>query len=187
MNYSTLSLREVTAALLDVAADAQTTFGGLGAQALNWKPDATRWSVAQCVEHLVTANRLMLDNARDAMKTGTRTVWQRVPLLPRVWGQLLIRSQSPGGRGKYKAPDKAQPATSEIAGDIIQRFVEQHHAAAAWATTLDEASIKRAVMVSPFLHFVTYSVLDGCRLLVAHDRRHFEQAQRVGAMRGEHE
>jgi hypothetical protein len=26
---------------------------------------------------------------------------------------------------------------------------------------------------------VTYSVLDGLRLLVAHDRRHFEQARRV--------
>jgi hypothetical protein len=34
-------------------------------------------------------------------------------------------------------------------------------------------------MVSPFVAFITYSVLDGCRLLVAHERRHFEQARRV--------
>jgi len=34
-------------------------------------------------------------------------------------------------------------------------------------------------MVSPFVRFITYSVLDGCRLMAAHDRRHFEQARRV--------
>jgi hypothetical protein len=34
-------------------------------------------------------------------------------------------------------------------------------------------------MVSPFVAFITYSVLDGCRLIVTHERRHFEQARRV--------
>jgi hypothetical protein len=34
-------------------------------------------------------------------------------------------------------------------------------------------------MTSPFASVVTYSVLDGWRLVVAHDRRHVEQARRV--------
>ena len=34
-------------------------------------------------------------------------------------------------------------------------------------------------MVSPFVAAITYSVLDGLRLVVAHDHRHFEQARRV--------
>jgi hypothetical protein len=29
------------------------------------------------------------------------------------------------------------------------------------------------------MHRLTYSVLDGCRLIVTHERRHFEQARRV--------
>ena len=37
----------------------------------------------------------------------------------------------------------------------------------------------RRIMVSPFVSRVTYSVLDGYRLIAAHQRRHFEQAQRV--------
>ena len=31
-------------------------FGDLTAQQLNWKPSADQWSVAQCFDHLVTAN-----------------------------------------------------------------------------------------------------------------------------------
>jgi hypothetical protein len=34
-------------------------------------------------------------------------------------------------------------------------------------------------MTSPFIRIVTYSVLDGWRLMVSHDRRHLEQARRV--------
>ena len=34
-------------------------------------------------------------------------------------------------------------------------------------------------MTSPFVHFITCRVLDGWRLMVAHNRRHFEQARRV--------
>jgi hypothetical protein len=165
--------------LTDVARDAETTFGALDARQLNWKPDESRWSVAQCFQHLLTANQLILESARDALRNPPRTVWQRVPLLPRLWGQALIRSQAPTGGGRYTAPPKAQPTTSEIPADIIRRFVDQHREAAAWAQTVDERVAGRAIMISPFIRAVTYSVLDGCRLVVAHDRRHFEQARRV--------
>jgi hypothetical protein len=39
-------------------------------------------------------------------------------------------------------------------------------------------------MTSPFIKIITYSVLDGYRLMLAHDRRHFEQARRVMLSRG---
>lgn len=179
MNYTTLSLADVRTALQDVARDAEATFGALDARQLNWKPHAARWSVAQCFQHLLTANDLIFKSANDALRNPTRTVWQRLPLLPRLWGQALIRSQGPNAGGRYTAPVKAQPTTSEIPADIVRRFVDQHRDAVAWTQTLDERDTGRAIMISPFIRVVTYSVLDGCRLVIAHDRRHFEQARRV--------
>ena len=44
---------------------------------------------------------------------------------------------------------------------------------------LDEGDAAHAILTSPFSRVVIYSVLDGLRLVVAHDRRHFEQARRV--------
>jgi hypothetical protein len=180
MDYTTLSLADVKTGLDDVARDAQATFGGLDARQLNWRPDATRWSVAQCFEHLLTANRLMFQAADEALTDATtRTLWQRLPLLPRLFGRMLIRSQSPGAVRKFTASPKAQPAASDIAADIVLRFVEQHRNAAARVQALDERDAARAIMTSPFIGVVTYSVLDGWRLVVAHDRRHVEQARRV--------
>jgi hypothetical protein len=180
MDYATLSLPEVKAGLDDMARDTQATFGHLAVQQLNWRPDATRWSVAQCFEHLLTANQLMVRHAQDALSEAhRRTLWQRLPFLPSVFGRMLIRSQAPGGRRKFAASSRAQPSMSDIGGDIIQRVVEQHHGAVEWIATLDERAAARTIMASPFVAVVIYNVLDGCRLLLAHDRRHFEQARRV--------
>ena len=179
MNYTTLPLAELTGALLNVARDTQATFGGLDARQLNWRPNERRWSVAQCFQHLLTANGLVLQSAQDALRNPSSTIWQRLPLLPRLFGSALIRSQAPGTTRKYTAPEKAQPTTSDIPRGVIECFVDQHHAAAQWIGTVDERDAVRAVMISPFIRFVTYSVLDGCRLVVAHDHRHFEQARRV--------
>ena len=179
MNFTRLSLYEVRDALQDVARDTQATFSTLDARQLNWKPEAARWSVAQCFQHLLTANTLVLQAAEESLRNGPRSAWQRLPLLPWIFGQLMIRSQGPKVVGRYTAPPKAQPATSEIDTDVVRSFVDQQLAAADWLRTVDEREAGRAIMVSPFVRVVTYSVLDGCRLLVAHDRRHVEQARRV--------
>lgn len=180
MDYATLSLADVRSGLDAVARETQATFGGLDARQLNWRAAEAGWSIAQCFDHLLTANRQMFQAAEDALNDGaSRTVWQRLPVLPRVLGRALIRSQAPTATRKFSAPSKARPASSDIAAGIIQAFVEQHDGAVTRLRELDERQAARVIMVSPFVKVVTYSVLDGWRLVFAHDRRHFEQARRV--------
>ncbi len=175
-----MSLADVRTGLDDIARETQATFGGLDGRQLNWRPDAGRWSVAQCVEHLLTTNRLMFEAAEKALDVARpRTIWQRVPVLPGVLGRMLIRSQSPTAARRFTAPSTARPASSDITADVIPRFIEQQRDAAVRVQALGEDDAARTIMTSPFVRIVTYSVLDGWRLVVAHDRRHFEQAQRV--------
>jgi DinB superfamily len=185
VDYTTLSLPAVIGGLDDVARDAESTFGGLRPHQLNWRPDATRWSVAQCFEHLCIANGLMLDATKDAV-TGRapRTIWQRIPFVPGMIGKMMVRSQSPQPTRRFTAPPAARPASSEVGADVIARFVQQQREAAAWLRSVDEGTAVRTVMTSPFIKVITYSVLDGCRLMLTHDRRHFEQARRVMTVEG---
>ena len=185
MRYTNLSLAAVAAAIHETADDARMTFGALDEKQVNWRPDETRWSVGQCFDHLVTGNRLLVAAARSAIEHPPSSVWQRLPLWPGMLGKLMISSQGPreAASRQYVAPSIARPA-SRISGDIIQRFVDQHREIEAWARGLDERTASRAILISPFVKVVTYSVLDGLRLLVAHDRRHFEQARRVMELQG---
>ena len=179
MDYTALSLAEIRAGLEEVARDADRAFGGFDAHQLNWRPDATRWSAGQCLEHLLRANRLMLEAADQALNAAAPTAWQRLPVVPGVLGRMLVRSQAPGATRRFTAPAASRPAASDVAPDIVRRFVEQHHDALARSSTLDERTAAGTIMTSPFAPLVVYSVLDGWRLVFAHDRRHLEQAHRV--------
>lgn len=185
VDYARLSLAEVSAGLDAIAREAEMTFGALDARQLNWKPDPARWSVAQCFEHLVTANALM-NAAADLALAGAapRSIWQRLPVWPRLLGRIMVTSQGPNRRGKFKAPSVARPASSDVAGDIVQRFAEQQREFAVKIRALDDARAARTIMTSPFARVVTYRVLDGWRLVLAHGQRHVEQARRVTGTAG---
>ena len=179
-DFTTLSLSEVQAEAEAITRDVQSYFGQLNAEQLNWKPDAPSWSVAQCLEHLINANREMcvpFDEIISERKKTTR--WERMPLLPRFFGKLMVKSVSPDARQKLKAPAKIQPTVSAVDAQIVNRFVENQGELIGRLTTLDNFFVERIVMTSPFLKLITYSVLDACRLIVAHERRHLAQAQRV--------
>jgi hypothetical protein len=184
-DYTTLSLTDAAAELGAVARDAQAVFGRYDQHQLNWRPDAASWSIAQCFDHLLNANREMfraIDRATE--RSSPPSIWQRLPVLPRVFGAMLIKSQMPETKRKLKAPRTAEPASSAIDPHIIERFVAHQHEAADRVRSLAGRDAARIIMVSPFLSFITYSVLDGCRIIVTHERRHFEQARRVTQARG---
>ena len=179
-DFTALPLSEVVAEFSTMAADTVSDFGLLDERQLNWRPAATSWSVAQCFDHLLTANREMfqaIDTALDG--SHPRTVWQRLPILPRVLGSMLIKSQAPETKRKFTAPRKAEPAWSTIDPRIIERFVVSQHEAAVRVASIDRRDMAGTIMISPFVSFIAYSVIDGCRLIVTHQRRHYEQARRV--------
>jgi hypothetical protein len=185
VDYTTLSLVAVRTGLDEVVCDTQATFGGLDSRQLSWRPDATRWSVAQCFEHLLAANSVMFRAADEALNgSRPRSIWQRLPVWPRLFGRMLIRSQSPDSSRKFTAPQISTPTASDIAADVVQRFIDQQRDAVSRLQTLDEEEATHAIMTSPFVRVITYSVLDGWRLVLAHDRRHIEQARRVTQSRG---
>ena len=183
MDYTRLTLAEVRTELHEIAREAQEVFGALDARQLNWRPDETRWGVAQCFEHLLTTNRLMLTAVRASLDgSHPRSIWQRLPILPGVFGRLMIRSLTPTATRKLSAPAAARPVFTDIPDDVVRRFADQQRDAAAWVAQLDSARAERTIVASPFLRVITYSVLDALRLIAAHDRRHLEQARRVTRM-----
>jgi hypothetical protein len=179
-NYTQLSLADLVMEVPAIARETQSLFGHLDQRQLNWRPDERSWSVAQCFDHLLAINRHMfqaIDAALD--RPHPLPLWQRLPGLPHLLGRMLVRSQGPDGRQKLSAPRLAIPSASALDERIIDRFVAHQNEVVTRLRTLQGRDAAGVIMTSPFASFITYSVLDGCRLIVAHERRHFEQARRV--------
>ena len=180
MDYLTLTLPQIYDEAEAIARDAQTLFGHLGAQQLNWKPAADSWSVGQCLDHLIAINRAYYPTFDQILKGRYPRTWRhRLPFLPGLFGRVMIKALSPVVRQKYKSPGPARPSASSIDPSIVARFITQQHETLARMKSLENHKPARTIITSPFSNVIVYSLLDTFRLIVAHERRHFAQAERV--------
>ena len=182
--------RESLPVLIDVAskvpAQVRAEFGALRADQLNWKPDLDQWSVGQCFDHLIVSNGEyfpIFDRILQGQKT-TKTIWESLPIVPRMWGQMLIKSVSPDGARKQKAPKIFTPTTSAVDPGIITRFVDQQDRVVNYLNTITAVDADKIIITSPVARVITYSLLDACRVIVAHEQRHILQATRVTQLPG---
>jgi len=167
------------AAVIQVAADAQSTFGNLSPSQLNWKPSAERWSVGQCFDHLIASNKGYLPIFDDVLKGRKQSVWESMPLLPGLAGKLLIKSLDPANSRKMKAPKHFEPAQSDISASVINDFVDQQTRIVEKMKATEHLDLERIIITSPALGAITYSLMDAYRIIVVHEHRHFQQAKRV--------
>ena len=102
LQYSDLSTLLAEGRL--VADETRRAFGQLSAEQINWKPREGEWSIGQCFDHLIISNRpylTIIEEVREGKKR--QRAWERMPLLPRFFGKLLIRTLRPDSGRKVKA------------------------------------------------------------------------------------
>jgi hypothetical protein len=91
----------------------------------------------------------------------------------------LFKSLSPKAERKLKAPKVAEPSASDVSPTIIEDFVKHQAEVADKIRQMENLEAKKIIFTSPFNKFITYSLFDGCRIIVTHEKRHFKQAGRV--------
>jgi len=180
MDYQNLTLPQIYDEAEAVAGDAKALFGHLNAEQLNWKPAPDSWSVAQCLDHLITINQEYYP-VFDRVLNGEyrKTFWRGMPFLPAIFGRLMVKALSPDSQRKLKSPGAARPSSSSIDSQIVDRFITHQRGTLAKMKSLEGMGPAGIIITSPFMSVVVYSLLDTFRLIVAHERRHFAQAQRV--------
>ncbi|MEN3335535.1 MAG: hypothetical protein V7641_4900 [Blastocatellia bacterium] len=160
-------------------------FGDLTAQQLNWKPSADQWSVAQCFDHLVTANRAYFPIFEKLLSREKKnTFWESLPWLPAFWGKMLIKAVAPESTRKLKAPKIFHPSSSRVDGAIIHQFIQQQNEVIRYMKATEDLDLEKINITSPVTSLITYSLMDAYRLIITHEQRHFLQAIRVSEMNG---
>jgi hypothetical protein len=163
-----------------ISRDARQTFGNLTHDQINWKPSPQQWSVGQCFDHLINTNRSYFP-VYEALIRGDKknTLWEKLPMLPGVWGRLLIKALLPDSGKKLKAPPAFAPTQSTVEAHIIRRFQDEQAQLINLMKQTSTVDLKKTIITSPALAVVTYSLFDACTIIAVHEQRHFLQAKRV--------
>jgi len=168
-----------------ITTEALEVFGALKGAQLNWKPSAERWSVGQCFDHLITTNRTFFRGMeRIAEGTYRSSTWARVSPFSGLFGRMILKALDPVKGRKTKAPRVFEPAQSDVDADVMRRFASHQEELVRRMRATAGVDLRRTMVTSPVSAVATYSLLDAYRIVVAHERKHFEQARRVAEEAG---
>jgi hypothetical protein len=177
-------LRALEQALDAIERDARALIDGITDAQGVWRADLTSWSIAHCLDHLATANRVYLQAmtppAGRALQQGRR---RRGPAVPGLIGGWFVRSMEPPVRPRFrmKAPKKIIPRESPPLRDAAALFLTSHDEVRAFLREFADIDLAHVVFPNPFIRGVRFSLATGLYVLEAHERRHLWQAWNVRA------
>lgn len=165
-----------------VARDYAALVDGLDERSGTWRPDPSAWSVAECLDHLATANRAYLDEMRPAAAAARAAGrMRRGPATPGFFGRLFAYSLDapPKSWSKSKAPKLIAPGPSPSLAAASAAFAASHEDARRFLRENADLDLAGITYVNPLARRLRPSLATGFHVLAAHERRHLWQAWNV--------
>ena len=175
-------LRDLLTQLDAIDRDVAEVVAGLDPERGAWRPAPSGWSVAECLDHLATANRAYLEAfepaASRARRQGRR---RRGPALPGVAGRLFVASLEPPPRwwNRLPAPRKIRPRDAPALAEAVAAFRSSQAAVRAFVAQNADLDLAGVRFRNPFVRGVRFSLATGLHVIAAPERRHLLLARRV--------
>jgi hypothetical protein len=158
---------------------------GLTDAQINWRPAPHRWSIGENLDHLTAFNQQCMPAIDDAIGYGrSRSLYAEGPFRYGVVDRLVSWAMEPPVRVRLRTAASLTPAERRSAAASLKAFLatqDEIRARIQQANGLDLATIK---VRSPFIRQLALSLGAAFGVLLAHERRHVWQAQRVRATPG---
>ena len=153
---------------------------GLSDAQINWRPNPTVWSIAQCFDHLVVTDSLYIQKLQKIINETSRTgVPFTQPLRTSLLGRLLIHFVNPNTTFKTKTFKEFYPAKEFVNGELQNRFNEHQEKLIELIKGADHLDINRLKVSSPVNKLLKFRIGESFQFLLLHQRRHFLQAKNL--------
>lgn len=174
--------------------EAEELVAGLTPDQLRWRPEPDRWSVAECLEHLVLTGEVYLEALDPVIEEAReRGRVARGDYRPTLVGRWLTRLLEPPPGLPVPSPPVVVPggaAQPTPEGDVsgegepLADFLALRGRLAERLAAADGLDLRRVRMSSPFFSLIRFDLGSAFRVIAAHERRHLWQARRVTGAEG---
>ena len=163
-----------------IKTEAQNLLRDLNELQFNWQPGTDRWSIAQCIDHLVVTGRSSLSNIRRALNEArSKGLFSPGPFRYGLIEKWFVRQMEPPARMRFKAPKAYLPSAYQPYAELVASFYslqEEFLACLEEANGIDLSKTKVSNAVSRWFRL---SLGQELAFNAAHERRHLWQAGRV--------
>jgi hypothetical protein len=154
--------------------------GDLNELQFNWQPSTDRWSIAQCIDHLVVTGRSSLSNIRRAInESRSKGLLSPGPFQYGLIERWFVRQMEPAARMRFKAPKAYMPSADQPYAEIVTSFYSLQ---AEFLACIEEANgidLSRTKVSNAVSRWFRLSLGQELAFDAAHERRHLWQAARV--------
>jgi hypothetical protein len=160
---------------------ASALLAGLDDARFNWRPEAGAWSIAQCLGHLTLTGKAYLGPMEEAIaKAREEGLVGKGPFRYGLLEGLFVRAVEPPVRLKViKSPSALTPPPEQSLEAGMNAFFRLQRRIVRALQQADGLHLARIKVPSPVKPLFTFSLGRCFAFLLAHERRHLEQAQRV--------
>ena len=161
---------------------AHSLFGHLTEEQLNWKPNPKKWSIAECLDHIIVTNKKYfeeLEKIASSKKKDRATFWEKLPIMQKTWGNFIKKAVHPDTPRKVKAFKPFQPSKSNYTCNVLREFEETVNKTMELLEKTTITDHDKMYSTSPAAKFITFKLKDASHILVWHTDRHINQAQIV--------
>ena len=162
--------------------DALLLVANLGERQGRWHPETGSWSVAECLDHLATANHLYIQAMKEpAIRAREQGRFRRSPAVPGFVGQWFVRTLEPPVKTffRMKAPRSIVPRVAPSLASAVARFAASQDEVREFLRANADLDLARVRFPNPFVRGIRFSLATGLHVIAAHERRHLSQAWRV--------
>ncbi len=158
----------------------QATFSALSREQLNWKPEPETWSIAQNIDHLMVVNETYFPII-EQIKEGRYPlpITAKIPYLPNLFARLIYNAVQPTRKRKTITSKNWEPMVTEFDREIIPRFIDYQLKLKHMIEEAEDLLKNRQIIVSPANNYIVYPMDKAFDIIIAHEKRHFNQAMEV--------
>ncbi len=149
--------------------------------ALTRKPSADAWSVAEVCEHLRVTGELyypVMSEHVDRLRVDGAAS-DGAPVRPGFFVKRFIHFAGPNNRRKVPAPKRFKPAAGGAGVESIDRLIDQQAQLHALLESAQGVALNRGKFATPVSKLLRLTLGEGLMLMVRHQQRHADQAQRA--------
>ena len=159
-------------------------FSDLTLDQLNWKPNATTWSIGQVIDHLIAINHTYFPIVRQLREGSYQLIWLgKVGFIVNLFGNLILQSVEPGRKRKMKTLPIWEPTKSAVHAPILSTFAEQQNQLKETIKGCSELLDQGTVISSPANRIIVYKLERAFDIIVTHEQRHLVQARELNQLR----
>jgi hypothetical protein len=173
-------LSQLTAQLDAIRREVDVLTSGLTDAQFNWRPDPTRWSIAQCLQHLVVAADGLVPLQEQAiLRARERGLLSDGPYRHGWLGTKLAGSIEPPIKRRFKTARALMPTGQHSVAALVAAFQERQNRLGDAITRARGIDLGKTRVPFPGLAILRLSLGQSFAFTLGHERRHLWQAREV--------